>query len=57
MKICDLVMCKGSFDRIARAGIVIDVLGRGPFGMQVYKVMRSNGTIATYTAAAVRRLK
>lgn len=55
----DLVACKGSHDDRTRIGIIIRVqLPRheGPLSMDLFEVMREDGTIHTYTTAGVKIL-
>ena len=56
MKPGDLVTYISSYDLKPRTGIIVKILklGTGPFDMNVYEVLRANGTLDTYTDAAIR---
>ena len=56
MNVGDLVEVMGARDLINRIGLVVRILAGGPFGMQVFEIMREDGTLETYTSAAIRRI-
>ena len=54
MKVGDIVKAMGTRDLMVRLGIIVRQLKDLPIGLQVYEVMREDGTIETYTSAALR---
>jgi len=59
MKPGDLVTYVSAYDLKPRTGIIVKILklGTGPFDMNVYEVLRADGTLDTYTSAAVRDIE
>ena len=57
MKAGDLVEAMHARDLMIRIGIIINVINQnGPFSMKVYTVMCEDGTIDTYTGAALKKV-
>ena len=57
MKKGDLVRFMSSYNLRVSIGIILRILEvDGPFGMTVYEIMKRDGTVMTYTSAAVRSI-
>ena len=57
MKVGDLVEAMGARDLIIRLGIIVKKLEPVFFDMQVFEIMREDGTLETYTSAALWKIK
>ena len=58
MKVGDLVRAMGARrGKKIRLGVITELLPALEIGLEVFKVMTSDGKVDTYTSAALRRIK